>query len=241
MSYPEEISIVIPAYNEEAVIENTLKAVQNYLQTKNISAEVLVVNDGSSDKTPELVQNFPGVKLINQPRNFGKGKAVRTGYLQARNSVVVVMDADNSLPIDNLDKVFPVLERYDIVIASRYLSGELKKATFFRRLASNFFSMTVRLLLGIQVSDTQCGFKVFKKPQCDSLFVSAEIDGWAYDVEILALAVRKGLKIGEFPVTFVPEERPSKIGNVVKTSLKMLREILKVKKNLMFSGYSKNT
>ncbi len=230
---PEPISVVIPAYNEERVIEKTLLSVGRFVRERGLTAEIIVVDDGSEDQTIARVRRFPGVRVVRHLTNHGKGRAVRTGYAQARHSVVVAMDADNSLPIDNLERVFPLLETYDIVVASRYLSGELKKASALRRMVSRIFSFSVRHLFGIGVSDTQCGFKVFKKPQCDAVFECAEIDGWAYDVEVLALAERFRLRVGEFPVRFVPEERPSRIANVWRAGLKMGWEVARLKLRLM--------
>ena len=226
----EKISVVIPAYNEEEVIRNTLTSSLEYLEKQHVPAEIIVVDDGSTDRTPNIVKEFPEVKLVSHEKNYGKGRAVRTGYLLAENPIVVVMDADNSLPLSNFDRAKPLIKDYHIVIASRYLDKkEISKYPLMRKLLSKTFSMMTKILFGLSVTDTQCGFKIFKKPYCDDIFKNAKIQGWSYDVEILYSAHKKGLKIAEFPVHFVPAERDSKIKNQLITSIKMFTEILKIR------------
>ena len=221
-------SIVIPAYNEESVIANTLTAVQEFINSEKIPAEIIVVDDGSSDKTREIVAKY-NVRLVPHPQNMGKGQAVKTGYFAAKAPVVIVMDADNSLPISNLQKAEPLLRDNHIIVASRYLDKKNTNYPFFRKVMSRTFSFVVWLLFGLNLTDTQCGFKIYKKPFCDEIFKNAKIKGWAYDVEILYNAHKKGLKIAEFPVTFIPAERDSKIKNHFATSLSMLIELFKIR------------
>ncbi|RMG79707.1 MAG: glycosyltransferase family 2 protein [Bacteroidetes bacterium] len=233
------ISIVIPAYNEALVIDKTIESIKQYMHRFHSERdyEIIVVDDGSTDKTSEKVKRFEDVILLTHKTNLGKGKAVKTGYEKARNKIVVVMDADDSIPIKNIENVWEHLEDYDAVVASRYLNKSAANwPSFFRRMMSRTFSGTVKFLFNLSVSDSQCGFKVFKKPNFDSVFNKVSVYGWAYDVEVLALAAKEGLKVKDFPVVFIPGKRPSKV-NYWKTSFQMLSQILKIKIKILFNAY----
>jgi glycosyltransferase involved in cell wall biosynthesis len=233
------ISVVIPAYNEALVIDKTLHSVQQYLNTAypGLKYEIIVVDDGSTDKTSEKVKEFQHVNLIVHETNLGKGRAVKSGYEKAGNPLVVVMDADDSIPLRNIENVWEYIKDYDAVVASRYLDKSAANwPSVFRRMMSKTFSGTVKFLFNLSVSDSQCGFKVFKKPNFDKVFEKASVQGWAYDVEVLALAAKQGLKVKDFPVEFIPGKRPSKV-NYWKTSMQMLGQILKIKFKILFNAY----
>lgn len=200
-----KLSVVIPAYNESGVIAVTLEKSLAYCQLYwSHDYEVIVVNDGSTDGTEDLVKRFSEVSLINLTVNSGKGAAVRTGLLAAKGDRILFLDADFSTSIEQLEFFRPYWDAYDIVIGSRAVSGakvavaqNILKRTL-GRLGNSFIQLI--LLPGIQ--DTQCGFKLFKR---SILPVAAELkrDDWSFDFELLFLASRQGLTIKEVPVVWV--------------------------------------
>ena len=205
------LSIIIPAYNEEKRIEQTLEAVRVYLHRKHNldTAEVIVVNDGSTDRTNEIIQAFipklPHLILIEYPVNQGKGYAVRKGMLTARGDLRLFMDADNATSIEQLDKLLPFIADFDVVISSRRLpeSRTLVIRSYVREFLSRIFTFITKSLLPVGVSDTQNGFKLFTVKAAETLFSKQTINGWAFDVETLVLARRLGLKVKEIPVDWI--------------------------------------
>lgn len=203
------LSIIIPAYNEEKRIGETLLAIHEYLNKQNFSYEVIVVNDGSTDRTNKIVKAFssklPKLKLIGYPDNQGKGYAVRQGMLAAKGDVRLFMDADNATSIQQLDKLTLFSDNYDVVISSRRLpeSRTLIIRSHVRELLSRIFTLVTRLLVPAGVSDTQNGFKLFTAKAADALFGRQTINGWAFDVEILVLVRKLGFKVKEVPVDWI--------------------------------------
>jgi dolichyl-phosphate beta-glucosyltransferase len=200
-------SIVIPAYNEEARIGATLDKVLRFIQTQGWEAEVIVVNDGSKDRTSDVVQSFvaksPILHLVENPGNRGKGYSVRSGMLQARGRIVLFSDADLSSPIEESLKLFAALENgADIAIGSRWLRAELQtqRQPLHRQLFGRIFNLLLRITLGLQFADTQCGFKAFKRPAAQAIFPWQKIERWGFDPEILFLARKFDFKVEEVPV-----------------------------------------
>ncbi len=196
-----QLSVVIPAYNEEASIGQTLKEVLEYLKEHFTSYEVLVVNDGSTDKTVQIVSSVPGVSVVQYGANRGKGYAVKLGILAGQGDVILFMDAVNSTKITEVDHCMKELEHYDIVIGSRAIAGShiqvsqhpLKKS--LGRIGNAF----IRMVLGVPFQDTQCGYKLFRR-SVKPVFEQQTIDRWGFDFEILYLASSQGFKIYESPV-----------------------------------------
>jgi dolichyl-phosphate beta-glucosyltransferase len=229
------ISIVIPAYNEERRIKNSLSEACTFLNDSGMDYEVVVVDDGSRDGTSRIVKsldkNFPKVRLVRYEKNRGKGYALRTGVLVTKGDYVLVMDADLSTPMDELRKLMPYLSDggFDIAIGSRALalSDIIKKQPWWRRGMGKTFNKLVKTLVIGDFRDTQCGFKLFKGEIARSLFGEAKIDRFAYDVEILALAKKNGYGINEVPIRWInsPESRV----DPVKDSLQMLADLVRIR------------
>jgi glycosyltransferase involved in cell wall biosynthesis len=200
-------SIVIPAYNEQARIGATLERVLSFVHSQGWDAEVIVVNDGSRDKTAEIVQSFatkePILHFVENPGNRGKGYSVRHGMLQARGRIVLFSDADLSSPIEESLKLFAALDRgADIAIGSRWLRAELQtqRQPLHRQLFGRIFNLMLRITLGLQFADTQCGFKAFKRAAVQAIFPWQKIERWGFDPEILFLARKFGFEVEEVPV-----------------------------------------
>lgn len=201
-----ELSIVIPAYNEEKRLPATLDRVKQYLDASGVSYEVIVVDDGSQDQTlansRQLQSQFPRLRVIANGRNRGKGYSVRRGFLQARGSRVLLTDADLSAPIEELEKLQRALEGNDGVIGSRALAGSeiFRHQSLLRELSGKCFNLCMRLTTGLKFSDTQCGFKLFCRQAFLPIFQALTMEGFAFDVEILYLARKRGLRVEEVPV-----------------------------------------
>jgi len=229
------MSIVIPAYNEEKRIRGSLSETCTYMSDSGMEYEVIVVDDGSSDGTSRIVESmvtdFPKVRLVRYEKNRGKGHALRTGVLVAKGDFILVMDADLSTPIEELWKLMPYLAggEYDIAIGSRALalSDIIRKQPWWRQGMGKTFNRIVKVLVIGEFSDTQCGFKLFTGDVARNLFMEAKIDRFAYDVEILARARRKGYGIKEVPIRWInsPESRV----DPVKDSLQMLADLVRIR------------
>jgi len=227
------LSIIIPAYNEAARLEKTLRAVVDYLRQQRPDAEVIVVDDGSSDETAEIArksfQNSGDLRtsVISYKSNLGKGRAVRLGLLAARGDVALFSDADLSTPITEERKlVEPIVNgEYDVTFGSRALDRKLigVHQSWRREQGGRIFNLCVRLATGMPFWDTQCGFKAFRMSTCRPLIEAATIDRFGFDVELLYLAFRAGLNLKEIPVRWDHNEG-SKI-TLFTDSFKMLNEV----------------
>jgi len=229
------ISIVVPAYNEEKRIRGSLVEACSFLNDTGLDYEMIVVDDGSTDSTSEIVQrlasDIPNLRLVSYEKNRGKGYALRTGVLVTRGDSVLVMDADLSTPMEELWKLMPCLAegQADVVIGSRALalSDIIRKQPWWRQGMGKIFNSIVRILVIDGFSDTQCGFKLITGKVARELFGRAMVDRFAYDVEILALAARKGYRITEVPIRWI--NSPESKVNPVKDSLRMLVDILRIR------------
>lgn len=204
-----EYSIVIPAYNESARLGATLAKVLAYVHAQRWDAEVIVVNDGSRDDTADIVRAYsakvPAVRLVENPGNRGKGYSVRNGMLNARGRVVLFSDADLSSPIEEAPKLFSALDQgADIAIGSRWLRAEsqTQRQPLHRQLFGRIYNLILRLTLGLQFADTQCGFKAFKLPAVQAIFPLQKIERWGFDPEILFLARKLHFKVKEVSVVW---------------------------------------
>jgi glycosyltransferase involved in cell wall biosynthesis len=200
-------SIVIPAYNEGKRLAPTLERVLSYVRRQGWDAEVIVVNDGSTDNTAEIVQSFaktnPILRLVENPGNRGKGFAVRNGILNARGEILLFSDADLSSPIDEMPKLLEALKAgADIAIGSRWLRAELQtsRQSLHRQLFGRIFNGLNRIILGLQFKDTQCGFKAFTRRAAQTILPLQRIERWGFDPEILFLARKFGFRVAEVPV-----------------------------------------
>jgi glycosyltransferase involved in cell wall biosynthesis len=232
-----DLSLVIPAYNEELRLLPTLERLHAHLSARPMSYEILVVDDGSRDKTCEVVEaaalRFPNIVLARQRPNRGKGAAVRRGMLAARGRIRVMWDADCSMPPGELPGLLaPIVDgRAEIAIGSRYAEGaRTVKQPKYRVMWSRLCNKVIQRFLVPRVLDTQCGFKAFTAAAALNLFGSATIDGWAFDLEILALARRRGFEIEEVGVEWKDDERSHV--NPFTDFWKVIREAVTIRRNL---------
>lgn len=234
MSAPE-LSVLVPAYNESARILPGLEKILAYLRTQSYPWELWVIDDGSQDDTAAVVTqallNEPNARLISYQPNRGKGFAVRTGVLAAQGRWVVFLDADLSTPPEEIDKALAHLDQgYDMVIGSRALPDSQieTKPPPIRRLGTLIFNLTKHLLVGLwQYSDTQCGFKAYRKEAVRPLYERAVIDRFMFDVEILFLAERKKLKVYEMPVRWA-DAAGSKV-RFLEGAINMVKDLARIR------------
>jgi glycosyltransferase involved in cell wall biosynthesis len=241
------LSIVIPAYNEVTRLGESLRVVTDYLQANWSDAELIVVDDGSSDNTAgvarEILDNSRSLRtsVISYKSNLGKGRAVRLGLLAARNEVVLFSDADLSTPITETPKlVEPIMHGdYDVTFGSRALDRELigVHQPWRREQGGRVFNLVVRLATGLPFWDTQCGFKAFRMSVCRPLVEAANVDRFGFDVELLYLAHKAGLRLKEIPVRWDHYEG-SKV-SVMSDSVKMLNEVGSIRQQARRGLYDK--
>ena len=231
---PPTYSIVIPAYNEGARLGASLEKVLAYVHAQGWDAEVIVVNDGSRDNTAEIIRTFarkdPMVKLLENPGNRGKGYSVRNGMLHAEGRFIVFSDADLSSPIEEAPKLLNALQAgADIAIGSRWLRAETQtqRQPLHRQIFGRIFNLLLRISLGLQFADTQCGFKAFKRTAAQAIFPLQKIERWGFDPEILFLARKLGFKVQEIPVAW-GHSGGARINPVVDGA-KMFQEMLRVR------------
>jgi glycosyltransferase involved in cell wall biosynthesis len=239
-----DLSIVVPAYNEEHRLPPTLARLHAFLSAQPMRWEIVVVDDGSRDATCAVVEaamaNIPNLRLVRQSPNRGKGAAVRLGMLAARGQIRVMSDADGSMSPDQLPRLLaPILGcTAEIAIGSRYAEGARSdvKQPLYRVLWSRLANSLVQRSLVPGVRDTQCGFKAFTAEAARDLFRLGRIDGWAFDLEILALARRAGYGIAEVGVEWT-DDRRSRV-DPLKDMWKVVREAMTIRKNLRRGVYS---
>ena len=237
----KKLSVVIPAFNEEHRIAQTLEEVSRFLRNQAFEYEILVVNDGSKDTTAQIVEelssNLKNLKLIDNKQNHGKGYATKQGMMEATGDVRLFMDADNSTKVDEVIKMLPFFEQgYDVVIGSRRIAGAniAVHQPWFRDFLGGCFRFVVHTLVPIDVTDSQCGFKAFSAKASEVIFPKQTIYRWAFDVEILALARKNGFKIKEVPITWVNDsESHVKLSGMIN----MLLEVTEVRLNLWSGKY----
>ena len=205
------LSIVIPAYNEEARLPDALEAITAYLDAHYPDAELIIASDGSTDATESITREFaeqsPRVRLLLLPHR-GKGHAVKRGMLEARGKVRLFMDVDLAVPLETIAAFVEETEDAPVVIGSRSMPGsERSGEPLLRRIGGKVISRATRLILGLSTADTQCGFKAFRDYAAEILFAGQRVDGFAFDAEILYLARRWHLRVIERPVTWSYGER----------------------------------
>lgn len=224
------LSVVVPAYNEYRRLPVTLMEMIDYLDAQEISYEIIIVDDGSTDGTMGLVSKFEKirtqVRLIRLPRNYGKGHAVRLGILNAKGSKVMFADADGASPMGEVARLIDAIHKgSDVAIGSRALGadGTRVKTVWYRKYLGRLFNAVVNLVVLPGIADTQCGFKMFTARAARYLFERQRSDGFSFDVEILYIAKRAGLTIKEIPINWT--NVPGSKVNLITDSMRMLRDI----------------
>jgi glycosyltransferase involved in cell wall biosynthesis len=236
-------SIVLPAFNESERIAAALEKIFAYSATREWQIEVIVVNDGSNDDTGQTVRQcagkYPALRLIENPGNCGKGYSVRNGMLHAHGDILLFSDADLSSPIAEASKLFAAIEQgADVAIGSRWLKAELqiKRQPLYRQIFGRMFNLALRLVLGLNFKDTQCGFKAFTRAAALKLFPAQRIERWGFDPELLYLAKRCGMSVAEVPVAW--SHREGTRINPLRDGIRMLGEILIIRWNALSGKYS---
>jgi dolichyl-phosphate beta-glucosyltransferase len=210
-SLPEpQLSLIFPCYNEEGRLPASLARVEEYLEARGISYEILVVDDGSADRTVAVAEaaaaRNPRIELLRYEQNQGKGFAVAYGAMRARGRWVLCSDADLSTPIEELERLAPLLEQgYDVVIGSRALKESNLKVhqPWWRERVGRLVNLCIRGLSGLEFPDTQCGFKLFSRGAAHAIFRNLTVKRWMFDVEALILAQKLGYRAIDVPVTWI--------------------------------------
>ena len=225
-------SIIIPAYNEELVIARAVQETQHYFSLLDTPFEIIVVDDGSRDRTAEIVRSFqsslPSLRLIQQPSNQGKGAAVQAGALAARGTFILFLDADLSTQPSEFSNFIPHLYESDILIGSRGLPAShiSLRQPAYRSWAGKLFNLLIRSYLDLPFRDTQCGFKVFHK-RTKVLFEEQQTMGWAFDVELLLRAKKHGFRVRELPIHWKNDPH-SKVK--LTSFMSIIRELIRMKR-----------
>ncbi|MDP2864512.1 MAG: glycosyltransferase family 2 protein [bacterium] len=238
------LSVIIPAYNEEKRLPKTLKEIDKYLSKQTYDYEIIVVSDGSKDRTVEIVRNLmPEIKnlrVLDFKENRGKGYGVHQGMLEAKGDYRLFTDSDNSTSIDQIEKMWPEFKQgYDIVIGSRDVKGAIldPPQPWIRNvILGEGFKLFRKIIIGLwKIEDTQCGFKGFTKRAAENIFPRCKISRFAFDPEILIIGKLLGYKIKEIPV-YWKNDLESKVK--FKSMVEMARDLLKIRRNLITKKYA---
>jgi len=240
---PATHSIILPAYNERARIAGTLDKILAHATECGWKVEVIVVNDGSSDGTAEIVCEYArkhaALRLLENPGNRGKGYSVRNGMLHATGDILLFSDADLSSPIEEADKLFAAIAQgADIAIGSRWVDRRLqiRRQPLHRRLLGRMFNLALRVILGLQFKDTQCGFKAFTRRSAQAIFPLQKIERWGFDPELLYLARKFGFVVREVPVAW--SHREGTRIHPLRDGIRMFGELIRIRWYAMKGSYS---
>ena len=236
----DAISVVIPAYNEEEHIGRTLESIISYFEGKDIEFAIIVVDDGSTDTTNSIVldKKDSRIRVVRLDSNLGKGAAVKTGLSMAKNPLVLITDSDLATPINEFEKMIDYChEGYDIVIASRNMKGSFiqVKQPKYRQMMGRAFPYIVKMVALRGISDTQCGFKLLKRKVAMRISPLLSINGYAFDVEFLAIARESGFTIKEVPVMWV-DKHGSKV-SPLRDAPRMLWDLVRIRWHRIKGNY----
>jgi len=241
MKRPIYLSLILPAYNEEGIIKETLNRILNFLSEKKYTWEIIVVDDGSSDRTGGIVRSYKGkgVTLATLKVNRGKGAAIRAGVEKSKGKFIIFSDADLSVSIKNVDQFLKGLKKNDVVIGSRRVLGAqiVIHQPWLRENLGRGYTQLTRLVTGVKISDFTCGFKGFKRAAALKIFKRTLIDRWAYDSEILFVAKKLGYEIAEIPIAW--KNREDTRVNLADAIITSFIDLLKVRVYNILGKYDK--
>jgi dolichyl-phosphate beta-glucosyltransferase len=241
LSAAPELSIIIPSFNEELRLPGSLERIASYIREKRPNTEVIVVDDGSTDRTREIAESrrekIPQLRVLSNGTNRGKGFSVRHGSLEAQGGIILFTDADLSSPIEESEKLFVALQSHDVAIGSRAVDRSLIEVheSLFREFAGIIFNRIVRVILRLPFVDTQCGFKAFRRERCHIIFEQQTIDRFGFDPELLYLARHHGLSIKEVPVRWA--HSPATKVNMFRDSVQMFLDVFVIRWNALRGRY----
>lgn len=237
------LSIVIPAYKEAHRIHKILDAIFEFEKLKDYNIETIVVVDGSPDDTAEIAKRYEdklnNLKIVNRKQNKGKGYTVREGMLMARGKYILFSDADNSTPIEQVDKLLKYRNDYDVIIGSRYTRGGklVIPQSITRKIGGRTLNFIIRTTAVSGIADTQCGFKLFSHRAAQEIFAKQTFERFSFDIEILAIARSLGYKIREVGITWYDD--PHSTVNPIKDGMRMIKDAWQVRKNINSKKYSR--
>jgi dolichyl-phosphate beta-glucosyltransferase len=246
MSAPApDLSIIIPSYNEELRLPATLRQIAAYIRNSKRAVEVIVVDDGSRDRTIAVAESFrneiPSLRVVPNGQNRGKGYSVRHGMQEALGRIVLFTDADLSAPIEEVEKLLPAMQDHDVAIGSRAVDRSLiyVHESPFREFAGIIFNKIVRLILRLPFVDTQCGFKTFRREECRLIFEQQTIERFGFDPELLYLARHHGLRAIEIPVRW--GHSPATKVNMLRDSIQMFLDVFIIRWNAITGRYPRQS
>jgi dolichyl-phosphate beta-glucosyltransferase len=234
-------SLVIPVYNEEKRINQGLKEITSFIKNNNLDCEILLVDDGSTDKTKKLtkllLRNILHSRLI-ESNHLGKGGAIKAGVNQSRGRWILFFDIDLATPMDQLVKFEKYQKEYDVIIGSRKMKGAniINRQPFFREFSGKVFTLLTNTIVTKNISDVTCGFKMFKAPLAKKLFNKSKLSDWSFDAEILFLSQKYGYKIKEVPVSW--KDDPNTKVTLIKDTIDALLGLLKIRIYDLLGNYS---
>jgi dolichyl-phosphate beta-glucosyltransferase len=241
VSPPPDLSIIIPSFNEELRLPSSLERIADYIRKRRPNTEVIVVDDGSTDKTAAVAEgykeNIPSLRVVSNGMNRGKGFSVRRGSLEACGNAILFTDADLSSPIEEGEKLLTELGTHDVAIGSRAVDRSLIEAhqSLFREFAGIIFNRIVRVILRLPFVDTQCGFKAFRRERCRIIFEQQTIERFGFDPELLYLARHHGLSIVEVPVRWA--HSPATKVSMMTDSVLMFLDVFVIRWNAFLGRY----
>jgi len=240
---PPDLSIIVPSFNEEERLPGSLDKIAAYIRDRRPNTEVIVVDDGSTDKTAALAEGYrekiPNLRVLSNGINRGKGFSVRHGSLEARGNVILFTDADLSSPIEEGEKLLAALAAHDVAIGSRAVDRSLIEVhqSVFREFAGIVFNRIVRIILRLPFVDTQCGFKAFRRERCRIIFEQQTIERFGFDPELLYLARHHGLSTVEVPVRWA--HSPTTKVSMLTDSVQMFLDVFVIRWNALLGRYRK--
>lgn len=239
-----KISLIMPVYNEGKIIKNTLEKLNSFLKKDKNEWEIVIINDGSTDNTLEILENFKPrfFRIVSYEKNKGKGFAIKKGVETASKEYIGFMDSDMAYSFENLIEMAKDLENYEIVMGTRDPSGNPTYQNRVRKFLGKRFRKISDLILGYELGDTQCGIKAFRKEVAKDLFSKQRMNGWSFDAEILYIAKKRDYKIKKARaiVQEYHSEKESRM-NLLKDPPKMFLDLLKIRLNNMQKKYEKDT
>lgn len=236
------LSIIIPLYNEEKRVIESIGKLDSYFSNQKYSYEIIFVNDGSSDETisklKTRISKLRNIRIIDNKKNHGKGYVVRQGIMSAVGKYILFTDVDLSTPIKEIEKLLPYIEKYPVVIGSRYLKKDSIKIAqpLSRRIISRVGNLFIKLFLGLSYVDTQCGFKLFESKAAKDIFKRSTIDRWGFDMEILAIAKALGYKVKEVAVDWYDDPRSQVRAS--RAAWNTIKEVAKIRDNIKKGVYN---